>query len=313
MDITSILDDLATGKIDAAEAKRRIDSVGLGDGRPVTEKVDEVSNEWPTPKPDPKAEEPVAGESSTDAPTTEEPVEEAQSGPIPKADQPRKSAPPKADKINGVEKILVKATGRKVRIIADDHVSTAAAEDVHQVKRKGSTLEILGDHDFPGVKDAIAWVKSVKGLDTIKDDIKDLGIGKELMVRVNPSLEVDIDVSASSLAVTDVPHLGKVRLAAGSASITGAHVISDLMLQAGQVTVSGTFTQDWSRIRCESGQVVLIIAPDSDVVVRADSQLGRITWEGVEAPDTELVLGQGAAHLDLGVVLGHGVVRIGEK
>ncbi|MDR0848697.1 MAG: hypothetical protein LBN10_06610 [Propionibacteriaceae bacterium] len=313
MDITGILDDLASGKIDAAEAKKRIDSVGLGDGRPVTEPVDEVSTEWPTlPKTEPKAEATTTEPTQAEIDGEAEPAPAKKAAKAPKAAKAKKATPPKADKINGVKKVLVKATGRKVRIVADDHVSTAAAEDVHQVKRNGATLEILGDRDFPGVTDAIAWVRSVKHIDDLKDDIKGLSIGKELTVRVNPSLEVDIDVSASSLIVTDIPHLGKVRLMAGQATITGASVVSDLMLQAGQVSVSGTFTQDWSRIRCESGQVVLVVDPDSDVVVRADAQLGRIAWEGVEAPESELILGNGTAHLDLGVVLGHGVVRVAE-
>jgi hypothetical protein len=193
-----------------------------------------------------------------------------------------------------------------VKVVADTAVSTAAAEDVHQVKRSGSTLEIIGDKEFSGVVDAISWARSLRKI----DDVKALGIGKELTVRVNPTLEVDIDLTGSSLIVSDLPHIGKVRLTAGVATISGARIVSDVLVQAGQATITGRFTQGWSRIRCESGQVIVEVSPDSDVLLRADAQLGRITWEGREAVDGELTLGEGASHLDVGVVIGHGVVRV---
>jgi len=276
MDLTVILDDLAAGRIDAAEAKRRIDAVGASANPP---DEPEVSTEWPLPPEDLPSHEPhPAGPSDT----------------------------PRADKINGVAKVLVKATGRKVRIMADSGVSTAAAEDVHQIKRVGTTLEIIGDKEFSGVVDAISWAKTVRGI----NDVKALGIGQELTIRVNPALEVDIDLTGSSLQVTDLPHIGKVRLTASVATVTGARMVSDLLLQAGQATISGRFTDGWSRLRCESGQVVVEIDPASDAVVRADAQLGRVTWEGRDPVDGELTLGQGQAHLDVGVVVGHAVVRV---
>jgi len=278
MDMTIILDDLAAGRIDAAEAKRRIDSLGVGARADRDEP--EVSTEWPTP---PHAYEAYSG-----------PAEHSH------------DSPPTTDKINGISKILVRATGRKVRIIADHLVSTAAAEDVHQVKRSGSCLEIIGDREFSGVVDAFSWVRSVRGM----DDVRALGIGKELTVRVNPALEVDIDLTGSSLTVSDIPRIGRVRLTAGVATIVNAASIVDLLLQAGQATIHGTFTEGWSRLRCESGQVVVEVSKDSDVDVRADAQLGRVSWEGCETADGQIVLGSGTAHLDVGVVLGHGVIRV---
>ncbi|MCL2482343.1 MAG: hypothetical protein FWF43_02770 [Propionibacteriaceae bacterium] len=281
MDMTIILDDLAAGRIDAAEAKRRIDALGQDY---VTGQTDqEVSTEWPTaPRPQETHQ------------TYEQPPEQSY------------DSPPKADRVNGVSKVLVKATGRKVRIVGDPVVSTAAAEDVHQVKRNGSVLEIHGDKEFSGVIDALSWVRSVRGV----DDVKALGIGKDLTVRVNPTLEVDIDLTGCSLVVSDLPHIGKVRLTAGSATVSGVHMISDLLLQAGQATISGRFLEGWSRLRCESGQVVVEVSRDSDVDLRADAQLGRVAWEGCESSDGEVVLGSGTAHLDVGVVFGNCVIKV---
>jgi hypothetical protein len=298
MDLTVILDDLAAGRIDAAEAKHRIDALG-----PTTAGPEEphVSTEWPEP---PQESSHATWPSMPNPASTQSPTAESSTPPR-EPDGFVDDTPPKADKINGVSKILIKATGRKVRVLADTAVSTAAAEDVHQVKRQGSTLEVIGDKEFSGVIDAMSWVKSVRGL----DDVKALGIGKELTIRVNPTLEVDIELTGSSLQVTDIPHIGKVRLTAGVASISGTRVISDLLLQAGQATVTGRFTDGWSRFRCESGQIIVEAEPGSDVVLHADAQLGRISWEGQTPTDNEVTLGRGNAHLDIGVVVGHAVVK----
>jgi len=287
MDMTVILDDLAAGRINASEAKRRIDALGLGDGMPGGATGTEPSAEWPAP-PAEAAPEEAPKEEPHDVPPQAPPT------------------PPKADKINGVSKVYIKATGRKVRIVADRHVSTAAAEDVHQVRRQGSVLKIMGDREFTGVVDAISWARTVRGL----DDVKALGIGKELTIRVNPALEVEIDLTGCSLVVTDLPHIGKVRLTAGVATITGARVVSDVLVQAGQVTVAGRFTDGWSRVRCESGQVILEASRDSDVTIRAEAQLGRISWDDCNPTDNEVKLGQGTARFDVGLVVGHAAVRV---
>lgn len=284
MDMTVILDDLAAGRIDAAEAKRRIDALGLDGGTPRNNPRPEMSTEWPLSDHD------------------------KSSGPEPEEEPPwfAEEPPARADRVNGVSKVVIKATGRKVRLVADPLVSTAAAEDVHQIKRRGSVMEIQGDKEFSGVVDAISWARSIRGL----DDVKALGFGQELVVRLNPALAVDLELTGCSLTAIDVAHIGKVRLTAGVATMTGVRGVSDLLLQAGQATITGRFNEGWSRFRCESGQVVVEVLRDSDAVIRADAQLGRISWEGCPGDDGQVTLGKGTAHVDLGVVVGHGVVRV---
>ncbi|MCL1923228.1 MAG: hypothetical protein FWG15_05160 [Propionibacteriaceae bacterium] len=289
MDITTILEDLAQGRIDAGEAKRRIDELGLGRDTDHRDDDQEMSTEWPM-KPD---QEPPG------APQDPKPSE-------PHASKAARGETPKTEKNGNVDKVVIKATARKVRVIADPSVSRAAAEDVHQVKRKGSNLIIHGDREFTGVMDALAWVKTVRGL----DDVKSLGIGQELTVRVNPALEVDIRLTGGTLTVTDIPRLGKVRVAAGATTVTGAREIADMVVQAGQATIAGRFNEGWSRVRCESGQVVLEVDKDSDVRLRADAQLGKVSWEGCDGDSGDVVLGKGTAHLDVGVVIGHVAVKV---
>ncbi|MCL1906456.1 MAG: hypothetical protein FWG08_00830 [Propionibacteriaceae bacterium] len=276
-EMAQILEDLSEGRIDVAEAKRLIDSLSPAWEDEQTEDR-EQSAEWPL-----------------------QPSEEP-----PGAPQDPPPDIPKAPKINGIDTVVIKATARRVKVIADPSVSRASAEDVHQVKRRGGSLLIQGDRDFSGVMDAISWVRSVRGI----DDVKALGIGKELTVRVNPALRVDIHLTGGSLAVADIPHLGKVRVVAGLTTITGASLVSDMVIQAGQATIAGRFTEGWSRIRCESGQVVVEVDKDSDVRLRADTQVGKVSWEGCEPEESDVVLGQGTAHLDVGVVLGHTAIKV---
>ncbi|MDR1388023.1 MAG: hypothetical protein LBJ44_10685 [Propionibacteriaceae bacterium] len=281
-DIAGILTDLAAGRIDPIEAQRLIEALGQGQpADPERPRPEETSAEWP-----------VAPDQADDQ-VDPDPV----TGP---------TARPNG-KVGPIERILVKAAGRRVKITADPTVKTAMAEDVHQIKRRGPVLEISGEVELNGLGNAFNFVKSIRRL----DDLKALGIGQELSIRVNPSLIVDLDVTGGSVSTDQVPKLGQVRLTAGAASLTGVTEVGDLVVQAGQASLSGCFRQGWSRLRCESGQLVVKLEPGSDVTVRAETRIGHVSWETtLEHSEQELVLGGGRARLDVGVVMGHASVRL---
>ena len=69
------------------------------------------------------------------------------------------------------------------------------------------------------------------------DDFRALGLGKELFLRVNPNVIVDVEVTAGSLNTERVPHLGKVRVTAGAAKLLDISEINDALIQAGQATI----------------------------------------------------------------------------
>jgi hypothetical protein len=281
-DVAAILQDLAAGRIDAAEAERRIEAVGRPKTDPATPRAAETSAEWVTPS----------------AETASQPLAESES-----------SWSTSETKTGQIDRLLVKAAGRRVKIIADPTVKAAMAEDVHQTKRRGSTLEISGEVELSGLGSAVNFVKSIRGV----DDFKALGIGQELDIRVNPQLIVNVELTGGSLVTTGVTKLGQVRLTAGVANLNGVEEVSDLVIQAGQATVSGRFRDGWSRLRCESGQLTVRIAPDSDVTVKAETRLGHVSWETpAEHGDTELVVRSGRARLDVAVVIGHASIRLGE-
>ncbi len=279
-DISGILEDLAAGRIDAAEASRRIDA----------------ARNAPDPSPFEQPPRPTPQEAS------------AEWHDIPEFAQTQE--PPKkrrAPGTNGVDRISVRAVGRRVRIVGDQGVATVAVNGPHVLRRNGSVLEVNSDGDAGPSLDGFSLLRPPRSL----DDLRSLGLGKELELRVNPSLVVDVEVTAGTLTTEGVPYLGKVRLTAGSAVLKDVAEASDVLAQAGQVTLDGTITSGRSRIRCESGSVTLQLGEGSNVVVHGETQLGRIAWSGHhEEGLDEVVLGSGAARLDLSVVMGYATVKL---
>jgi hypothetical protein len=279
-DISGILADLAAGRIDAAEASRRID---------------EARN-----APDPTFEQPprpTAAESSAEWHDASSFRSEPQ--------EPHKRR--RASGTNGVDRIAVRAVGRRVRVVGDTGVATVAVDGPHVLRRNGSVLEVNSDGEVGPSLDGFSLLRPPRSL----DDLRSLGLGKELQLRVNPSIVVDVEVTAGTLLTEGLPYLGKVRLTAGSAVLKDVAEASDVLAQAGQVTIEGRITSGRSRVRCESGSLAVHLAQGSSVVVHGESQLGRISWSGThEEGLDEVVLGSGAARLDLSVVMGYATVRL---
>ncbi len=109
-----------------------------------------------------------------------------------------------------------------------------------------------------------------------------------------------------------MPHLGKVRVTAGGAKLLDVEEINDVLIQAGQATIKGAITTGRSRIRAESGSLYIELADDSNVTVKGEAQLGKVSWSGGHnGLGDEVVMGNGSARLDVEVVMGHAQVRVG--
>lgn len=289
-----ILEDLAAGRIDAAEAARRIDALKAAES-PAQSDPAQSDSAQPEPKPvEPTNEELAAGGDDGDrrqyAPHAREVF-----------DNPAPSGRKRAGGTKGVDRIAVRAVGRRVRITGDPSVATASAEGPHVLRRNGSVLEVSSDGEFGPSFDSFSILRPPRNF----DDIRALGLGKELVLRVNPAIALDVEVTAGHLVCTDVPYLGKVRVTAGGAELRGITEVNDALVQAGSATVAGTIASGRSRVRVESGQLSVELGPASNVTVRAEAQLGRVTFSGAHTGVVdELVLGNGSARLDIGVVMG---------
>ena len=292
-DLTPILEDLAAGRIDASEAARRIDALKAA----------------APPAPEPPGAEPTNDELGDEPGRRQYSPYAREVFTPPSADEvPPSRRRPSGSK--GVDRIWVRAVGRRVRIVGDAAVATASAEGPHVLRRNGSVLEVSSDGEIGPSLDGFSILRPPRNL----DEIRAMGLGKELYLRVNPSIIVDVEVTAGSLSCTDVPYLGKVRVTAGSAELERIAEVNDVLVQAGSATIRGAITTGRSRIRCESGQLVIELADTSNVTVRGEAQLGKITWSGAHTGQVdEVVLGNGSARLDVGVVMGWASIKAGDE
>jgi hypothetical protein len=286
-DISTILEDLAAGRIDTAEAARLIDAAG-GAGHSSSRADHAEAGD----------REPTTVYDATDADEvfpSYAPPSEPGSGQRPRTGTSR------------IERVSLRAIGRRVRIVAEPAVATVAVDGQHVLKRNGSVMEVSSDGEFSASIDGFQLLRTRK-----LDDLRALSIGKELFVRVNPRMIVDVEVTGGSLNAENIVKLGRVRITAGSAKLTGVGQVEDAIVQAGQLTLSGAICTGQSRIRCESGTLSLKLDDDSDVTVHGEAQLGKISWSGGHTGGVdEVVMGEGRAKLDVSVVMGFAQIRVG--
>jgi hypothetical protein len=177
------------------------------------------------------------------------------------------------------------------------------------LRRQGSTLEVTSDGDLGPTLEGFSLLRPPRSL----DDLRSVSLVKELVVRVNPDLVVDAEVTAGSLSVDNVHALGRIRVTAGGATLKGMGRVEDALIQAGTATVEGVLRAGRSRVRCESGSLTVTLLAGSSVTIRGDAQVGRISWPGEDSTHVdEVVVGDGTARLDVGIVMGHATIRTEE-
>lgn len=310
--MTGILEDLAAGRIDAAEAARRIDALKTPEAE--TDAPREPSNEELAAASADAASadgigEPVADawSSATDRPQSA--THTTESFKAPEEEPEAQSVRVKPADTKGVERISVRAVGRRVRIVGESSIATVSADGPHVLRRNGSTLEISSDGE---IGSSIDGFQLLRGAPRSLEDFRALGLGKELFLRVNPDIVVDVEVTAGSLNTERVPNLGKVRVTAGGAKLLDVEQVADALVQAGQATIKGTITKGRSRVRAESGSLSIHLGDDSNVTIKGEAQLGKVSWSGGHTgAGDEVVMGNGNARLDVEVVMGHAQVRVG--
>jgi len=180
-----------------------------------------------------------------------------------------------------------------------------------QVVRRLGTLEIIGD---ASVRDAVAegphqaridgdvMVFEAETTDDCGGFFFGLGrnVGKEkLLIRVNPSLALDVQLQAGNCRVRGVQGPIRADVQAGSAVIEGIRGELNLSVQAGSVRASGRLDDGDSRIGCDAGSVSLQLEPGSSVRIKARASMGKVDLPGAAAINgvQELTIGDGAGSL----------------
>jgi hypothetical protein len=306
-EMTTILEELAAGRIDAAEASRRIDALKAAEARIASDTGDQSE---PAASAEPTNEELAADAWASETDRPEKATYRTENFREPEPEPEPVNEPVRKINTNGVERISIRAVGRRVRIVGESSVATLSADGPHVLRRNGSVLEVSSDGELGASLDGFSILRAPRSL----DDVRALGLGKELFLRVNPNITVDVEVTAGTLNTERLPRLGKVRVTAGGAKLLDVTEINDALVQAGQATISGSFATGRNRIRAESGSLTITLQDDSDVTVRGEAQLGKVNWTGGHSgAGDEVVMGNGSAKLDIEVVMGYAAVQVGSK
>ena len=200
----------------------------------------------------------------------------------------------------GVQRVTVRAIGRRVRLIGEPAINGVAVDGPHVIKRDGDTLAISSEGDMGVSIDGFSMLRNPTDL---KSHVN--GLAKELSIRVNPNLQVEVEVTGGSVHAERLPGLTRVRVTAGTAKVTDVDGPIDLLVQAGSASLDAQITKGRSRVRVESGTANVNLRRGSDVRVHTESQLGRVTWTGaVSGQSKDVEIGRGRAALDVEVLVG---------
>ncbi|WP_329481378.1 hypothetical protein OG558_02650 [Kribbella sp. NBC_01510] len=200
----------------------------------------------------------------------------------------------------GVQRVTVRAIGRRVRLIGEPAINGVAVDGPHVIKRDGDTLAISSEGDMGVSIDGFSMLRNPTDL---KSHVN--GLAKELSIRVNPSLQVEVEVTGGSVNAERLPGLSRVRVTAGTAKVADVDGPIDLLVQAGSATLDAQITKGRSRVRVESGTANVSLRRGSDVRVHTEAQLGRVTWTGaVSGQSKDVEIGRGRAALDVEVLVG---------
>ena len=298
-DMTSILEDLAAGRIDAAEAARRIDAL----------KASQPTEET-TPS-EPTNEQLAGGTADSDpwAAVTDQPDGSYRSDAPKEEAVDEEQARVKPMNTGGVERISVRAIGRRVRIIGETSVATLSADGPHVLRRNGSVLEVSSDGELGASLDGFSILRGAAQPGRLPRTGSRQGAvppgqsehhGRRRGNRRQPEYRAG---AASRQGPSD-------RRRRPSCSTSPRSTMR--LIQAGQATIKGAITTGRNRIRAESGSLSITLTDDSNVTVTGEAQLGKVSWSGGHnGAGDEVVMGNGSAKLDIEVVMGHAQVRVG--
>ena len=299
--LRELLDDVAAGRVSPARAGELLADISDGSSEapsgPGTEPAADSASSSPAGDVWADVSDPTGSPPATNS-------AESQTA-APKAGTPLRSA---STAVSSARRVVIRAVGRRVKVIGEPSVTTVSVDGPHVVRRDGDTVSVNSEGELGASVDGFTLMRS-RSLEDIRDTL--LGLRRELAVRVNPSLEVEIEVTAGGLTVERVPHLSQVRVTAGSAKLVDSDGPLDLLVQAGSARVEMSPAKGKSRLRVESGSLDVRLGDRADVRVRTEAQLGKVVWHGThhQGSADEVTVGSGSAVLDLEVVMGSIQVR----
>jgi hypothetical protein len=196
--------------------------------------------------------------------------------------------------------VRVVASATTVRVVGDPDVGEAVVEGPHNLRRVDDILVVecspskMFEFDFAGAFVTHGPRRS-SGLRR--------GGSRQTTVRVNPTLALDLEVSAGHAVAEDVTGPIRCSVSAGAASLRQVTGPLQGSVSAGSLSMSGPLRTGESKISCDMGAVSVRLDDGADVRIRVRSALGKVA---VDLPDDdgEYVVGKGTARLDIDANLG---------
>jgi hypothetical protein len=202
----------------------------------------------------------------------------------------------------GVKQVRVLARLGNTEIIGDPSVSYALAEGPHKARQEGDTMII----EQSPLDDEASFVFS-RPQGRIR--IPRVNIGDKLTVRMNPGLALAAKTQAGNLEINGVKGAVAAEVQAGNCDIVEFRGPLNLKVTAGNVTARGHLDTGASAIRCQMGEVRVVLDKASSVRIRTHTTMGEISFENVEPADNqEVTIGSGAGTLDCDCTMG--MIRI---
>lgn len=216
-------------------------------------------------------------------------LQELEQGPAPQRSAPAAPVDPSVSLVR-----LVSRFG-DTEVVGDPTVASAVADGPHRAHQDGGTLVIEQSFFHDDTTFEFSRPRGLRGIFGIEG-------GSRLVIRMNPALALSAKVQAGNLRVIGVHGSVSGDLQAGNCSIDDFRGPLNLNVAAGSVNATGRLDAGASSIRCNMGQVRLVLDPTSSVRIRARSALGEIDIDGSGGGDR--TLGSGAGTLDCDCNLG---------
>ncbi|HUZ86473.1 MAG TPA: DUF4097 family beta strand repeat-containing protein [Candidatus Baltobacterales bacterium] len=198
----------------------------------------------------------------------------------------------------GVKQVRVVNRFGNTEIIGDPSVSFAVAEGPHKARQEGDTMII---EQSPLSDEASFEFSRPQALIRIPR----VDIGGNLTVRMNPALPLAAKTQAGNLRIAGVKGAVAAEVQAGNCDLTDFRGPMNLKVTAGNISARGSLDSGASAIRCQMGEVRVVLDKTSSVRIRARTTLGEISFENVEpSGNSELTIGSGAGTLDCDCTMG---------
>jgi hypothetical protein len=227
------------------------------------------------------------------------------------------AAAPRAQHVEPVTSVRLKTSYRSVQVIADPAVAQIFVIGEHSIRHEGSTLQVsttgpMDDQERSGGRDGSGSQGS--GRFSFSDLPKTIAWARswrdhQLIVRVNPALAIELDVTGADVKLTGFESGLRAHLVASSLKADKVHCEFDVEAFSSSIKLTAIPTGN-SRLYCESSSARLSLPSGTDLKITATNRMGRLVLPE-RAPSTlpfegetsEVTIGDGRAQLRLESVM----------